>query len=40
MKDAKNLSKKPENELTMEIATEEIRNFIKRIKSMAVEVTF
>lgn len=38
MVDAKNLSKKPKNELKMESLTEEIRIFIKRIRSMAIEV--
>ena len=38
MADAEILSKKPENELNMESVTEEIRNFIKRIRSMAIEV--
>ncbi len=38
MVDAKNLSKKPKDELKMERVTEEIRMFIKRIRSMAIEV--
>lgn len=33
------LSEKPENELDMESVTEEIKNYIKRIRSMAIEVT-
>ncbi|KAL9983680.1 hypothetical protein ACROYT_G005896 [Oculina patagonica] len=37
MVDAKNLSKKPKDELKMERVTEEIRMFIKRIRSMAIE---
>jgi len=37
MTEAKILSKKPENELNMESVTEEIKNYIKRIRSMAIE---
>jgi len=39
MTEAKMLSKKPEKELDMESVTEEIKNYIKRIRSMAIEVT-
>lgn len=39
MTEAKRLSKKPENELNMESVTEEIKKYIKRIKSMTIEVT-
>lgn len=39
MTEAKILSKKPECELNMESVTEEIKNYIKRIRSMAIEVT-
>lgn len=33
------LSKKPEKELDMESVTEEIKNYVERIRSMAIEVT-
>ena len=38
MTEAKNLSDKPEDELEMETVIEEIKNYIKRIRSMAKEV--
>ena len=38
MTEAKNLSEKPEDALKMETVIEEIKNYIKRIRSMAKEV--
>ena len=39
MTEAKSYSKKPEKELNMERVTEEVKSYIKRIRSIAVEVT-